>query len=145
LRVELLRAGDTLLPARIGPDHAGVHREALAADDPLGHAAPHRRLEQRAQQVAVPEASVPVLGEGGVVRDGPVQAEAAEPAVGEVQVDLFARPPLGADAAAIADQQHADHQLGVYRRAPDRAVEGLELPADVAQLDEAVDGAQQVI
>jgi hypothetical protein len=36
-------------------------------------------------------------------------------------------------------------QLGVHRWTPDRAVEGLELPADVAQLDEAVDGTQQVI
>ena len=44
-----------------------------------------------------------------------------------------------------ADQQHADHQLGVDRWTADRAVEGLELPADVAQLDEAVDGAEQVI
>jgi hypothetical protein len=60
-------------------------------------------------------------------------------------VDLFAQPPLRADAAAIADQQHADHEFRVDRRTADRAVERLELPTDVAQLDEAVDRAQQVI
>ena len=57
----------------------------------------------------------------------------------------LAQSPLGADAAAVADQQHADHELGVDRRTPDGAVEGLELPADVAQFDEAADGAKQVI
>jgi hypothetical protein len=80
-----------------------------------------------------------------VVRHRAVQAEAAEPAVGEVQVDLSAQPPLGAYRAAVADEQRADHELGVDRRAPDRAVERLELPADVAQLDEAVDRARRVI
>ena len=74
-----------------------------------------------------------------------VQAKAADPTIGEVQVDLFAQPPLGADAAAVADQQHPDHQLGIDRRPADGTVEGLKLPADVAQLDEAVDGAQQVV
>ncbi len=58
---------------------------------------------------------------------------------------LLTQPPLGADSAAVDDQEHADHQLGVNRWAPDRAMEGLELPADVAQPDELVDGTQQVI
>ena len=57
----------------------------------------------------------------------------------------LAQTPLGADAAAVADEQHADGQLEIDRRPADCAVEWLELPADVAQLDEAVDGAQQMI
>ena len=44
-----------------------------------------------------------------------------------------------------ADQQHADHQLGVDRRTPDRTVKRLELPADLAEFDEAVDRAQRVV
>ena len=32
-----------------------------------------------------------------------------------LQVDLLAQPPLGADAEAIADDQHPDHQLGINR------------------------------
>jgi hypothetical protein len=35
-----------------------------------------------------------------VVRHPAVQTEPAEPAIGEVQVDLFAQSPLGPDAAA---------------------------------------------
>lgn len=60
-------------------------------------------------------------------------------------MELLAQPRLGADAAAAADQQHAGHELWVDRRPADPVVEGLVLPADVVQLDEAVDGVQQVI
>src|SRR5437870_10364387 len=35
-----------------------------------------------------------------------------QPTVGQVQMNLFAQPPLGADAKAIADDQQADQQFG---------------------------------
>ena len=60
-------------------------------------------------------------------------------------MDLLAQPPLGADPAAVTDQQHADHQLGINRGPADGAVVGRKLAADVGQLDEAVNGTQQVI
>ena len=47
--------------------------------------------------------------------------------------------PLGADATAVADQQHADGQLGVDRGSADGTVVGREVTTDVGQLDEAVD------
>jgi hypothetical protein len=72
-------------------------------------------------------------------------AEAAEPAIGEVQVDVRALPSLRADAAAVADQQHVDISSGSTDRRPAGAVERLQLSSDVAQLDEAVDGTQPVI
>ena len=50
-----------------------------------------------------------------------------------------------ATAPTGCSQQHAGHQLGVDRRTAHRAVEGTERPTDVAQLDEAVDRAQQVV
>ena len=70
-------------------------RRSPRPDQPFGHAAPDHGLEQLAQEIAVAEPAVPVLGEGGVVGDVPLQNEAAEPAVGQVEVDLFAPPPLG--------------------------------------------------
>ena len=82
-----------------------------------------RRLEQLAQQVAVAEAAMPVLREGRVIGHSPVEAEAAEPAIGEVQVHLLAQPPLRADAHAVADDQHPHHQLGIDRRPAHVAVE----------------------
>ena len=47
----------------VGHDDAGVDREGLAAHDPFLHAAPHHRLEQLAQEIALAEAAVSVLGE----------------------------------------------------------------------------------
>ena len=105
----------------------------------------HCGLEQRAQEVAVAEAAVTVLGEGGVVRHVTVQAEPAEPAVGEVEVDLLAQPPLRPDAQAVAHQQHADQQLWIDRRTADRAVEAGQVRPDALQVDEAVDGTEQVV
>ena len=134
-----------MLTMGIGADHAGIDGEALTADDALGHAASDAGLEQRAQQVAVAKPAVPVLGEGRVVRHGIGQVEPAEPAMGEVQRDFLAQPPLRADAAHIADEQHADHQLGINRGPADRAVVGLQLPANARQLNKAIDRAQKVI
>ena len=104
-------AGHAALTVGVGGDQAGVDREALAAHQALGHAARDNGLEQLAQQIAVAEAAVAVLGEGRVVRHVAVEAQPAEPAIGQVEVDLLAQPPLGADAEAIAHQQHPDHQL----------------------------------
>ena len=39
-------------------------------------------------------------------------------AVRPVEVNLLAQAPLGADAEAIAHDQHPDHQLGVDRWQP---------------------------
>lgn len=62
----------------IGPDQAGIDREALAADEPLGDAAPNRRLEQFAQKITVTEAAMPVLREGRVDGHIAFQPEPAE-------------------------------------------------------------------
>jgi len=48
-----------------------------------------------------------------MVRHVAVEAEPTEPAVGEVQVNLFAQPPFRANAVAGANQQHAAKQFGI--------------------------------
>ena len=58
---------------------------------------------------------------------------------------LFAEAPLRPDAEAVAHQQHADQQLGIDRRPPDRAVEPRQVRPHALQIHEAVDGAEQVI
>jgi hypothetical protein len=60
-------------------------------------------------------------------------------------VDLLAEPPLRADAEAVADNQHPDHQLGINRRSPEMAIEARQLAPDLVQLDEPVYRAQQMI
>jgi hypothetical protein len=53
---------------------------------------------------------MPVLREGGMIGDIAVEPEPAEPPVRQIEVDLFAEAPLGADTEAIPDDQHADLQ-----------------------------------
>ena len=59
--------------------------------------------------------------------------EAAEPAVGQVKLDLLAQLALEADAVAVADDKHPQHELGIDRRPADLAVEGLQLLAKLTQ------------
>ena len=69
----------------------------------------------------------------------------AEPAIRQVQMHLFAQPSLRPDAEAIADQQHPDQELGIDGRTAGMAVEIREMAADAPQIDESVDGSQEVI
>ena len=86
---------------RIGPDQAGIDREAFAADQPLRDAAPHGRLEQLTQEIAVAESAMPVLRESRVAGHIALEPEPAEPAIGEVQMHFLAKGSLRADAEAI--------------------------------------------
>ena len=57
-------------------------------------------LEQATEQVAVAEAAVPVLGKGGMVGDGALEPEPAEPATSKIEMDLGAEPALRLDREA---------------------------------------------
>ena len=64
-----------------------------------------------------------VLRKGRVIRYTVSQAQATEPPVGKVEMNLFTEAALGPDPEAIADLQHMDHQLWVDGRPTIRAVE----------------------
>jgi hypothetical protein len=80
---------------------------------------------------------MPILGEGGMIGDIAVEPEPAEPPVGQIEVDLFAETPLGADTEAVPDDEHADHQLGINRWPSQRAVERRELAAQFRQVGQS--------
>ena len=134
-----------MLAAHIGAHEAAIDCEPFAANQPLGNAARHRRLEQLAQDVAVAEATMPVLGESGMIGHIAFQPKAAKPAIGEVDMHLLAEPPLGPDAHAIANDQHPDHQLGINRGPSGRAVERPQMLANARQVNEPVYRAEQMI
>src|SRR5258707_3140477 len=73
--------------------------------------------------------------------------ETPEPAIAEMKSDLLAQPPLEADAIAVADDEHSDHQLRVDRGSADVAVERRQLLAKVSQhpRHDWVDAAQEMI
>ena len=80
-----------------------------------------------------------------MVWDVAVEPQATEPAIGKVEVDLVAQPPFGANAEAVADNKHPDHQLRIDRRATRLAIVRLQMPPNFRKVDEPVDLAKQVI
>jgi hypothetical protein len=74
-----------------------------------------------------------------------VEAETTKPAICQIEMDFLAQASLGADAKAITDDQHPDHQLGVDRWATHCAVKGGQPPPQLAKLDEPVDGPQHMV
>ena len=80
-----------------------------------------------------------------MVRNVAVEPEAAEPAVRQIEVNLLAQTPLGADTEAVSHDQHPDHQLGIDRGSANGAVERRHLPPQLAELNEPIDRAQQMI
>src|SRR5450755_2042903 len=52
-------------------------------------------LEHLAQKIAVAKAAMAVLGKGRVVGHVAIEAKAAEPAIGQIEVNLVTQPPLG--------------------------------------------------
>ena len=117
------------ISAGVGLYDAGINRKTFALDQASLHAGPHHCLEHVAQDVAVAEAAVAIDRERRVVRHFVIKMEAAKPAISEMQLDLLAKPPLEADAVAIAHNQHPDHELGIDRRPANVAIKGRQLPA----------------
>ena len=58
---------------------------------------------------------------------------------------FFTQAALGADAKAVSDDQHPDHQFGIDRRSADIAVERPQMRAQAGQVDETIKRAQQVV
>src|SRR3974377_1058242 len=80
-----------------------------------------------------------------MARARPTQPKPAKPAICQIEVDLFTEPTLRTDPEAVADQQHPDHQLGIYRWPADAAVEARELAPELTELDKPVYRAKEVI
>jgi len=68
-----------------------------------------------------------------MIRNLVIEFESAEPAIAEMKVDLLAQPSFKADAIAVADNEHPDHQLRIDRGPPNVAVERCQLLAKIDQ------------
>src|SRR6266536_1807930 len=84
------------------------------------------------------------LGESRMVGNAAFQSQPAKPPVCQVEIDLLAQPPLGADAEAVTHDQYADHQFRIDRGPADRAVERRQSLPQRAEVEKPVDLAQQV-
>ena len=91
-----------------------------------------------AQQIAFAETTMPVLGKGRMVRHWIRKIKAAKPAVGKVEMNLFAKPAFRPDAKTIANQQHADQQLWIDRWTATVAVKLCKMRTDTAQIHKPI-------
>jgi hypothetical protein len=57
-------------------------------------------------------------------------------------VNLVAKPRLGPDAHAVADDQHSDHQLRINRGPSNLTVEGLQCLTQAIKVEMPVNAAQ---
>jgi hypothetical protein len=115
-------AVDFAAAAGVRLNDAGINGKTFIASQPCLHAPDPHVFEQAAEQRALAKrASVAVLGKRRMIRGRGFKAQSAKPAVREIEVHLLAKPPLGPDAVAIADERHSDHQFRVHR--------GFEWPA----------------
>lgn len=80
-----------------------------------------------------------------MIGDFILKAQPAEPVIRQVQMGLFTQAPLGANAVAIAHDQHADHQFRINRRTPNWAIEIGEIVAQVAEIETLINATQEMI
>lgn len=139
----VLRRG--VLPIGIRLDQAGIRGKTLAAGQPFLNAARDHGFEDMPQEIAVAETPTPVFREDRVIRHRIGEIEAAEPAVRKVQVNFFAKPPLGSDAHSVPHQKHSDDQFRIQGRPAGRAVIGSLVLAENGQVHKLVNHSQHVV
>src|ERR1700724_343466 len=140
-----LLALSTAAAVGVGLDHAGVDGKAFATDQSLLHASRDHAFEHLPKCVALPETAVTVLRERRMVRYRVLKAESTEPAIGQIEMDLFAQSALSTNAKAVTDDQHSQHQLGIDRRTPGMALERYEVTPQLAEVKATIKPPQQVI
>jgi len=87
---------------------------------------------------------MPIFRERGVMRDLLIEAQTGEPAPRQVQAQFLHQLPFAGDPVQIADQQNAQHQLGINRRSASIAVTRFQSLAHKGKADVFFDEPQQV-
>ena len=76
---------------------------------------PTTRSNTGAQNIALAKAFVAGAREHRMIGDRALDRQAAEPAIGHVDLQFRAKLALGTNGEDVADDQHAQHQFGIDR------------------------------
>jgi hypothetical protein len=67
-----------------------------------------------------------------------LKAQSTEPAVSQIEMNLFAQPALRANAEAVTHDQHPHHQFRIDRRPTGVTVERCEVATQLAEVEEPI-------
>ena len=129
----------------VSRNQACVDRKPFATDQPSPNTCLNNTLENLAEDVAVTKAFIAGARERRMIRDLVFDAQAAEPAVCHVDLNLTTQRPLRADGKHIADNQHSDYQHWIDGRPAQRRVVAPELRVDPREVKYTGDLAHAVI
>src|SRR6266852_6339925 len=133
------RARNRTLLVGVRHNQARIDREPFTADQPGRNTCLNDTLEDLAENVALTKALMTGTRQHRMIRDLVLDAQAAEPAVRQVDLNLTTEQPLRADGKNVADDEHPDHQYRVNRRAAEWRVGGRKLSADPGQIEHSSD------
>src|SRR5262249_54930692 len=116
-------------------DYAGVYGETIAADQASFNARNDDMFEEVTKDIVIAKALVAGARERRVIRDPIFYAKAAEPAIGEIELNLAAQCALRADREYVAKDEHPDHQLWIDRGPTSVGVMRRKLDADPREIE----------
>src|ERR1022692_152583 len=129
----------------IGFHEAAIHRQMLAPHQSHFHTLLHDLFEQLLEQFRFLKPPMPVFREGGVMRNLLIETEARKPAPRQMHAQFLHQLAFAADAVEIADQENAQQELGIERRATHFAVALLQPLAHKCKADVFLDQPQQMV
>src|SRR5829696_9129729 len=136
---------DRALLIGIRLDQARIDRKAFAANQTGRDARLDDPLEHVAENISIAETLVASARKCRMIRDGVLDSELAEPAIGQVHLHFTADQPLRADRKHVPHDQHPDHQFWIDRRATHRRIVRWKFAAKPRQIESSIDLPHQVI
>ena len=109
------------------------------------HTLLHDLFKQLLEQLRFLKPSMPVFRKRGVMRDLLIEAQTGEPAPRQMHAQFLHQFAFAGDAVQIADQQNAQQELGINRRATGLAVAVSQSLAHKLKTDVLLDQPQQMV
>src|SRR3954469_19905598 len=101
-----LRARDRAMLVGVGLNEARIDSKAVTTDEAGRDAYPDDMLEHTAEYIALEEALAAGTREHRMIGDLVLDAEATEPAIGEIEPDLAAQRAFRANGEYVPDDEH---------------------------------------